>query len=171
MVVIGGHDEDFDLISDQLHAYLQHLPQERIAVDPRTLARAELSNLVAAEINLQRTRQEEGLLERLLGEVDGHGLAVAGLAAVLEASNAHAVDHLVVAGRYAKEGVMCDNCGWLARTGSECPVCRSGLFAVDDVISAAMDTTVETGGRVTIVSVASRLDAVGVAALTRFAVG
>lgn len=168
LVVIGGHDEAFDLIADQLHAYLQQLAQGRIPLDPRSLSRAELKSMVAGVIAAQRSQSEELLLERLLGEVDGGGAAVAGLAAVLTACNAHAIDHMVVAGPYAKEGVLCDACGWLGRSGSECPVCGTALFGTGDVIAAAMDATVEAGGRVSIVGMASRLDAVGVAALTRF---
>ena len=168
MIVIGGHDEAFDPIADQLHAYLQQLPKGRIQVDPRTLSRAELAGMTGDVIARQRRRGEEALLERLLSDVDADGAAVSGVTAVLNACNAHAVDQIVIAGPYAKEGVLCDGCGWLGRTGSECPVCGAGLFAIDDVISAAMDATVEAGGRVAVVGVASRLDAVGVAAFTRF---
>lgn len=171
LVVIGSHEELFDLIAAQMHAYLQDLPQGRIVVDPHTLTRAELSDMVAAEIDQARVASEEQLLERVMGELDGGGQAVAGLAPLLEACNAHAVDHLVVAGPYAKPGVQCDQCGWLGRSGATCPVCGSQLFDVADVVAAAMEATVEAGGKVTIVSVASRLDAQGVAAMTRFSIG
>ncbi len=110
-------------------------------------------------------------MERVMGEVEAGGQAVAGLAPLLEACNAHAVDHMVVAGPFAKSGVQCDQCGWLGRMGTACPVCGSPLFEVSDVVAAAMEATVEAGGKVSIVSVASRLDAQGVAALTRFTIG
>lgn len=168
MIVIGGHDEAFDLIAAEQHAYLHNLPQGRVQVDPGTLSRAELTNLVATAISAQRHRTEVELLDRLIDEVDAGGAAVSGLSGVLNACNAHAIDHLVVAGPFSKEGVLCDACGWLGRTGPQCPVCGSTLYEVSDVVSAAMDAAVEAGGRVSIVSVASRLDAVGVAAFTRF---
>lgn len=170
LVVIGSHEEFFDLIAAQMHAYLQDLPQGRIVVDPHTLTHAELSDMISGEIDRARVAYEERLLERVIGEVDAGGQAVAGLAPLLEAANAHAIDHMVVAGPYAKPGVQCDQCGWLGRTGTSCPVCGSPLFDVADVVAAAMEATVEAGGRVTIVSVASRLDAQGVAALTRFSI-
>ncbi len=170
MLVIGGHDESFDPIAAEQHAYLQALPQCRIQVDPGTLSRPELANLVSTAIAAQTRRADEELLERLLGELDAGGGGVSGLNSVLEACNAHAIDHLVVAGPYAKEGVMCDACGWLGRTGTDCPVCGSPLFETADIVSAAMDATVEAGGKVNVVTVASRLDAVGVAGFTRFSI-
>lgn len=170
MLVLGGHDEHLDLTGDQLHAYLRALPHQRISIDVRTFSMAELADQVGRAIESQRHEAEGALLDRLLAGVDSGFGAASGLPALLEAANAHAVDHLVVAGPYAKEGVLCDNCGWLGRTGTACPVCGSGLFEVGDVVSAAMDATVEAGGKVTIATQASRLDAVGVAAFTRFSV-
>lgn len=170
MVVIGGHEEAFDAMAGQLHTYLQALPQGRMVVDPHTLTRAELIAMVDREVDAQRTLREEETLARLLGEVGRRGEAVVGLSEVLMAANAHAVDHLVVAGPYSKPGVICDSCGWLSRTGTECPVCGAGTFEIGDVVSAAMDATIEAGGRVDIVSVASPLDASGVGAILRFRV-
>lgn len=170
LLVLGGHEESFDAMAGQLHTYLQNLPQGRVLVDPHTVTRPELLDLVTGRVEGERRRREEELLESLLAEVGRGGDAVAGLSDVLEACNAHAVDRLAVAGPFAKPGVLCDACGWLGRTGPECPVCSSGTFFVEDVVSAAMDATVEAGGRVDIVSVASRLDASGVGALLRFPV-
>lgn len=170
VVVVGGHEEAFDAMASQLHTYLQDLPQGRIVVDPHTLTRAELIAMVEKEVSAQRTLREEATLGRLLAEVGRGGEAVVGLSGALAACNAHAVDHLVVAGPYSKPGVICDSCGWLSRTGAECPVCGAGTFEIGDVVSAAMDATIEAGGRVDIVSVASPLDASGVGALLRFRV-
>lgn len=170
MLVIASHESHSDLIADQLHPYLKDLPRSRLPLDARGLAGAELAGQVAGAISARRAAADREMLERLVGGVDAGAGAVSGLAAVLDATNTHAVDHLVVAGPYAKEGVLCDACGWLGRTGSVCPVCGSGLFEVADVVSAAMDATIEAGGRVSIVAEASRLDAVGVGAFTRFTV-
>ena len=168
LVIVGGHDEAFEEIASQMHAYLQALPQGRIVVDPHTLTRAELVEMVSEEVDKARAQAERELLDRLLDEVESDGAAVAGLGSVIDACNAHAVDEIVVAGNYAKSGVLCDECSWLGRIGTECPVCGSNLVEIDDVVAAAMEATVDTGGKVSIVSLASRLDAVGVGAFTRF---
>lgn len=168
LVVIAGHEEDFDPIAAELHTYIRRLPQSRITVDIRTLSGSDLTNLVSDQIEAERTRRSMDLLAHLLAETESGGDAVSGLARVLEACNAHSIERMVVAGPFAKPGVTCDGCGWLGRSEADCPICRSSTFAVDDVVSAAMDATVEAGGKVDIVTVASRLDADGVGALLRF---
>lgn len=171
LVVVAGHDKDFDPINAELHTYLRKLPQARVTVDIGNMAQPELMDLVLAQVEHERTRRSEELLERLLAEVARNGAGVTGLSAVLNACNAHAVEHLVVAGPFAKPGAICDGCGWLGRTGSSCPVCSAATFPVDDVVAAAMDATVEAGGRADIVTVAGPLDAQGVGALLRFRLG
>lgn len=168
LVVIAGHEQDFDGVAGELHTYIRRLPQSRVTVDMHNLTQPGLSDLVSREVEEERSRRSEELLERLLSEVNRGGDGVAGLSDVLDACNAHAVDHLVVAGPFAKPGAICDRCGWLGRTGTHCPVCSASTFPVEDVVGAAMDATVEAGGRADIVSVASPLDAVGVGALLRF---
>lgn len=168
MVIIGGHEEMFDPLASQLHAYLRALPQGRLAVDPHTLRRSDLIQQASDVARRESLRREEQLLERLLAEAARGGAAVLGLSDVLRACNAHAVDDLVVAGPYAKPGVICDSCGWLGRSEAECPVCGTATFAIADVVAAAMDATVEAGGKVDIVSVATPLDASGVGSLLRF---
>lgn len=171
LMVIAGHDKDFDSIATELHTYLRQLPQGRITVDIRNLTPPELTERVSAQVEEERIRRSHELLDHLLSEVARGGDAVVGLSEVLEACNTHAVDHLVVAGPFAKPGVVCDACGWLGRDGSACPVCTADTFPVDDVVAAAMDATVEAGGRADIVTVASPLDASGVGARLRFRLG
>lgn len=168
LMVLGGHDESLEAIAEQLHPYLRALPQGRVNVDPRALSVSELSAIVDQHVDDHRRTQTESLLEDLLAEIDRGGQAVSGLARVLHACNAHAVSHLVVSGPFAKPGVMCDGCGWLSRTGDECSVCGGAVFAVDDIVAEAMESTLEAGGDVDVVDVASRLDADGVGATLRF---
>ncbi|MGH8947571.1 MAG: hypothetical protein ACRDXF_01840, partial [Acidimicrobiia bacterium] len=96
------------------------------------------------------------------------GLGVLGLAPVLSACNAQAIDSLVVAGEFARPGSICNSCGFLARSGNQCPVCGSTMFSVDDIVAAAMEATVAAGGRTHQLVVSSSLDAHGVGALIRF---
>lgn len=171
LVVVGGHESNFDSIAEQLHPYLQQLPQGRIVVDLHALTLPALSEMVRREQEAERTRRAEVLLERLLDEAGRNGNAVLGLSEVLAACNAHAIEHLVVAGPFAKEGVLCDACGFLGRIEAECPVCGANTFAVEDVVAFAMDSVVASGGKADIVGVAGPLDASGVGALLRFSLG
>lgn len=171
MMVIAGHDETFDVISEHLHAYLQQLPQARLVFDPNALTPTELMAAVTAQATAQGRSREMSLLDRLSSELGRGGLAVAGVVDTLAACNAHAVEHLLVAGPFAKPGVVCDGCGWLGRSADDCPVCAAATFSIDDVVGAAMDAAVDTGAKVDVVSVAGPLDAVGVGALLRFRLG
>jgi len=88
----------------------------------------------------------------------------------LDASNAQAVDTLVVAGSFTRDGSMCNQCGHLTRNGETCPVCNAEMFRVDDIVGAVMEATVAAGGSVFQIDVASPLDGQGIGALTRFPV-
>lgn len=168
LLVVGGHEETLEAVADQLHTYLKALPRARATVDPRTLTATELSAIVDREAEAHRRAGDEALLEELLADIDRGGQAVAGLARVLEACNANAVSRMVVSGPFTKPGVVCDGCRWLARSGTECGICGGPVFVVDDVVAEAMEATLEAGGAVNVVTVASRLDAEGVGAMLRF---
>lgn len=171
LLLLVGREEDFDSIAAALHPYLQELSQARVRADIRTLTAAELVDHVSREMEKDRTRRHEELTAHLLAEAGRDGAAVLGVAPVLDACNAHAVEHLVVAGPFAKPGFLCDGCGHLSRAEDECPVCRQATFPISDILSAAMDATVEAGGKVDVVTVASPLDAAGAGALLRFRMG
>lgn len=169
-LAIGSQEETVDEIARALHPYLARLQRETFAANPQTLTipglRAEVNDM-DERVRIQR---QEALAGRVCDTAWSGGNAVLGLLEVINASNAQAVDTLVVAGPFARPGVICDSCGHLARTGSICPVCGSTMFPVDDVVGAAMDATVAAGGKVFQISVASPLDREGVGALTRFPV-
>ncbi len=169
-LVVGGHEETIEDIGRTLHPYLANLERATFTANPQTLTPAALRSKVAELGDEVRKRRQAALAEQLCNTARGGGLAVLGLAEALQACNAHAVDTLVVAGSFTRTGVICNQCGFLARSGEVCPICSATLFAVDDVIAAAMDATVASGGTVQQIGVASLLDVEGVGAVTRFQV-
>jgi peptide subunit release factor 1 (eRF1) len=124
---------------------------------------------LAGQADEVRRRNETDLANRVCDAALSDGLGVLGLTGVLAACNAQAIDTLVVAGEFRRPGAMCNNCGFLARSGTVCPVCGSVMFQVDDIVAAAMETTVGAGGRTHQLVVSSPLDPHGIGALTRFA--
>lgn len=169
-VMVGGHRETTDAIAAELHPYLRRLPLERFVIDPHTMTDPDLSKLADGYRARLRSDREHALVRHVSEELEKGGWAVSGTSAVLEAVNAHAIDHLVVAGPFSRPGVACRSCGWLARTGSRCAVCGSDVEQVDDVVAEAIEAVLGSGGKVDQVSVASRIDADGVAAILRFPV-
>lgn len=169
-LAIGSHEETMDEIARSLHPYLARLQRETFTANPQTLTLPTLRAEVAEMDESVRIQRQEALAGRVCDTAWSGGNAVLGLREVINASNAQAVDTLVVAGPFARPGVICDSCGYLARAGTTCPVCSSTLFDVDDVVGAVMDATVAAGGKVFQITVASPLDREGVGALTRFPV-
>lgn len=169
-LAIGSHDETVDEIARSLHPYLGRLQRETFAANPQTVTLPTLRADIAEMDENIRVQRQEALAGRVCDTAWSGGNAVLGLQEVIHASNAQAVDTLVVAGPFTRPGAICDSCGHLARIGSTCPVCGSTLFAVEDIVGAVMDATVAAGGKVYQISVASPLDREGIGALTRFPV-
>lgn len=169
-LAIGSHDEKVDEIARNLHPYLTRLKRETFTASPQSTSIPGLRAEVAEMDRRVRRHRQSALAGRVCDTAWSGGNAVLGLNEVLDAANAQAIDTLVVAGPFSRAGVICNECGYLARDGSVCPVCGSDLFAIDDVVGAVMDSTVAAGGNVSQIRVASPLDREGVGALTRFPV-
>ena len=169
-LMVGGHEETVEDIGRTLHPYLAHLERATFPANPQTLTPAALRSQVAEHGGEVRKRRQATLADQLCNTARGGGLAVLGLAEALQACNSQAVDTLVVAGSFTRPGVICNQCGFLARSGDICPICSAPMFFVEDVVAAAMDATVGSGGTVHQIEVASPLDVEGVGAVTRFQV-
>lgn len=169
-VAVGSREEMVEEISKSLHPYLGRLHRVSFVAAPANLGPAALRAELSALDKAVRIQRQEALAGRVCDTAWSGGNGILGLSSVLEASNAQAVDTLVVAGRFTRPGVMCNECGHLARSGDSCPVCGSELFAVQDVVAALMESTISAGGAVHQITVPSPLDVQGVGALTRFPV-
>lgn len=170
-LAVGCHDFDSDEIARSLHPYLTRLQRVKFTAAPQSATPQSLrAKVMAIESELRKDRQS-ALAGRVCDTGWSGGNAVLGLSAVLDAANTQAIDTLVVAGPFSRPGSICDACGHLSRNGESCPVCGASMFEVEDIVAAAMDATVEAGGNVSQIEVATPLDVEGVGALTRFPVG
>ena len=167
-LAIGGREESIDEIGRMLHPYLARRLRADFPAVPQRVTPSSLRDQIAEIDDQVRRRRQEALAGRVCDTAWSGGSAVLGLSAVLQACNAQAVDVLAVAGPFARPGVVCDQCGQLERTGETCPVCGSEMFETEDVVAAAMEAVVASGGTVQQLRVASPLDVEGVGALTRF---
>ena len=167
-IAVGSHEEHLEEISRSLHPYLARLPRASFVASPHQTTIPRLrSETITLDQQIRRSRHE-ALAGRVCDTAWSGGNAVLGLSATLDATNAQAVDTLVVAGSFTRTGVLCNECGHLGRSGEVCPVCGTPTFPVEDVVGAAMDAVVAAGGRAFQLVVASPLDNEGVGALTRF---
>lgn len=169
-LAIGSHDEMLDEIARNLHPYLARLQRETFTANPQALTIPGLRSEVGEMDQSVRQKRQGAVAGRVCDTAWSGGNAVLGLAEVIDAANAQAIDVLVVAGPFTRSGTICNECGHLMRNGVDCPVCGATMFPVDDIVGAIMDATVASGGTVTQIKVASPLDREGVGALTRFPV-
>ena len=167
-IAIGAHEESAEEISHRLHPYLASLYRATFTASPQAVTLPSLRGELAAIGEGVRRRRQMAIAAHVCDIAWSGGLAVLGLQSIIEAANAQAVETLVVAGLFARPGVLCNECGHLARSGDDCPVCGHSMFATGDIISSVMDATVSAGGRVHQIGVASPVDAEGIGALIRF---
>ncbi len=171
LLAIGAMEETQGEFVDELHDYLSRLPEHRFTVDPNTTSETELYRVVDDAAAALRKTRDVAVIDAFL-EAKGAGRPVTvGTKDSLEAINAHAVETLLVAGPFERDGVRCDACGWMSRVGEACPLCGSDTVAESDILSYAMDAVTTSGGTVRQVRVASQLDADGAGAILRFPIG
>lgn len=167
-MAIGSFEEMVEDMRGVLHPYLLDLPQVSFVANPTTITPAALRTELARQRQTLREQSELALADDLLSAAARGDRGILGINAVVDATNIQSIAELVVAGDFAKPGAMCRNCGFLARQSGTCPVCQAPMLQVDDVVSALMDATIATGGRVHQICVGSRLDKDGIGAITRF---
>ncbi len=167
-VVIGGHEEIFSKFEASLHRYLSERLVGSFVVDPRTMTEAELMKRADELVGAAVREADEQLGMSVVTMAREGGRAVLGLPDVLLAVNADAIDHLVVAGRFTRDGTVCATCGRLSRNGVRCEACGSETKHTVDIVDATIERVLRTGGSVDQIAVASLLDGDGVGAFLRF---
>jgi hypothetical protein len=165
---LGGHQEAIDEGSKLLHPYVKAHVAGSFVIDTHTmtpaLVRDQLVDLEEAAV----AAREADRVRELLDTAGAGGPAVLGIADVLAAVNARAINRLIVSGSFTKEGAVCESCGWLSRNGSSCPVCGSGTRRTDDLVDEIIEATIGESGEVLQVSISSALDQKAIGALLRF---
>jgi hypothetical protein len=192
LLTVGGHEESLDGILSCFHPYLRSLPTGRFVTDPHALTPATLRQQALEQAATVRNDRQRQLVDGALRALDQGNPACAGVDAVLAAANQRAIDHLLVAERFVEPGIYCPACRHLAagleqslvgasvpspsktglapfgRSDDPCPVCGKELFLVVDVIAELIEEVLASGGKVSQVSVPSRLDYLGILATLRF---
>lgn len=169
-LAIGGHEEAIEDIASALHPYLSDLHRVSFPASPQTAAVSTIRSEIAVLDQEVRQERQHSLAGRVCDTAWSGGNAALGLTDVLAAANAQAIDTVVVAGDFSRQGAICDNCGHLSRGGETCPVCGEEMFEVEDIVAAVMDAAIAAGGRAFQLRVASPVDIHGVGALIRFPV-
>ncbi|MDH3261052.1 MAG: hypothetical protein OEM81_02325 [Acidimicrobiia bacterium] len=165
---LGGHQEGIDEGSKLLHPYVKARVAGSFVIDTHTMTPALIRDHVVGLEEAAVAAYEAKQVRELLDTAGAGGSAALGMADVLTAVNARAIDRLIVSGSFTKEGAVCESCGWLSRNGASCLVCGSGTRRVDDLVDEIIEATIGERGEVLQVSIASALDQNAIGALLRF---
>ncbi len=165
---LGGHQESIDEGSKLLHPYVKAHVGGAFVIDTHTMTPALVKEQLIGLEEAAVAEHEVARIQELLDTAGAGGPAVLGIADVLAAVNAKAIDRLIVSGSFTKTGAVCESCGWLSRNGTSCPVCGSATRPTEDVVDEIIEATIGESGEVLQVSVASALDQKAIGALLRF---
>jgi len=165
---LGGHQDSIDEGAKLLHPYVQERVAGSFVIDTHTMTPALVKEQLIVLEQAAVADREADRVRELLDTAGAGGPAVLGISDVLAAVNARAINRLIVSGRFTKEGTVCEGCGWLARNGTNCPVCGSVTRPTDDLVDEIIETTIGESGEVLQVSIASALDRQAIGALLRF---
>jgi peptide chain release factor subunit 1 len=168
-LAVGAMPELWPEVEARLHSDLLKILAGRIELDVENSSAEEVGEELKKLVAIREHQKEKEMLERLRQEIGTGDRAAAGLEQVLDCLNEARVETLLVAEGFETSGVACPNCGWLAISGSECPLDGSFLEREPDLVSKAAERTISRSGEVHVVRYHPDLQALGsIAALLRF---
>ena len=167
-LIVSAPDELGSELVAALHPYLQERLEARCNI-PVGSSHDEI-RAAALEAEAAVERRKEAELVARLREASGAGRrAATGLDATLKAIVERRVDTLLVSHGYEAPGWRCTGCGHIATIGRSCPVCRTEMALVDDVIEEAVEEAINQSCDVEICVGNADLDVLGrIGALLRY---
>ncbi len=168
LLIIGSHDVELPAFLDFLPRDLRSALAGTFSMDPDQPAAAEVRRHADAILERHEQAGEQQLLGDVFEKLAAGGLAAAGLDDCLWAGSVAAIKILLALDGAAVPGVVCDQSGWLARSGDICPFCGNPTRSAPDVIDELAEAVITEGGSVRHVSSDRRLAGPLVAASLRF---
>jgi peptide chain release factor subunit 1 len=166
---LGGSKGAVEALQAQLHPYLA-AKLGGVFVCEAASPLSQLADEVAqAQAQAGRVRQQK-LLATLGENLGGKGQAAPGLVESLAALHEGRVHTLFVRRGFSHPGGACPECGRLRDQAGTCPLCKTEMTPVEDVVTLAAARALESGASLVQVGGPSPLDAMGgMAALLRYA--
>ncbi len=168
LLIVGGHEYEVPAFIDFLPKDLRALVAGTFSVDPAEPVLAEVRANADAILQSYESAQERQLVSDTLAKVASGGLAVAGLDSCLWAGSIAAIQTLLVMDGVVVPGVVCDQSGWLARSGDTCPLCGNPTRPSPDIVDELAQEVIAEGGSVKHISDDERLAEPLTAASIRF---
>lgn len=143
-LILGGKTEYLNEFTPALHSYLREKIAATLDLSPDTSEKSVLERTMKIEKTLL-FKEQCRWVDELESIHQSGGLAVHGLEDTLRHLNAQAVDTLIVSRDFQSEGVHCHQCGYLGILEKTCPLCNLEMMDSVDVVTEAIDRTMDSG--------------------------
>jgi peptide subunit release factor 1 (eRF1) len=168
LLIIGGHDFEVPAFTEFLTFELRNRVAGTFAVDLPADPLAEVRKNADAILDRYERAEERQLVSDTLDRYASGGLATVGLDPCLWAGSIGAIQTLLVADGAVVPGVVCEQSGWLARSGDICPLSGSASRVTPDVLDELVQEVITEGGSVRHIRADDRLAESLTAASLRF---
>ena len=170
VLVVGGNQANVDGFLAELPATLSARLAGTFTIDPGTASPADVRGHCREQARAYDRRVDKVMVEELMDAAGAGARAVLGLDRALDAANQKAIDRLLIDAVETIPGVVCTECGWLAKVGGSCDACGAATAVVPDLFDSIAEAARADGGTVRYVLAATPLGRMEVGATVRFPV-
>lgn len=146
-LIIGARKPLGDHLARLLHRNLQSNLIAVLDMEINEKEKDVLAKTIMAEERFELD-EEKKLVRRIGNEIEKDGYAVKGIRRVIEAAHDYNLQTLAVDQDYAKEGMVCPQCGMPHLEESTCTCCGGMLVNVPDVIFDLVEEAARQGASV-----------------------
>jgi peptide subunit release factor 1 (eRF1) len=167
-LLIGGHPEFLPEVEGALHPSLRGMVKRtfRMGLNAGIRDVFEKSLEIMEEV---KKEEDRSLVSRLENALSPDDLGVTGPDETLASLYEGAVRTLVIEERFSQEGACCPECQFMALQAGRCPMCRSPMIRVPDVVEEAVATALDRDSEVVYVGEDAGMKALGgIGALLRY---
>jgi hypothetical protein len=148
LLVMGGKDHEVPVFQEFLPHNLRGTVAGTFSIDPNTATIADIRISAEKIVESYERNEEQTWVAQVLERKAMGAPAAVGLEECLWAGSVAAIQRLLVENDATAPGVVCENSGWLAQAGDNCPVCGEPTRKADDVIDELSEAVIDAGGTV-----------------------
>jgi peptide chain release factor subunit 1 len=148
LLVVGGHEHEIPVFTEFLPHNLRGSVAGTFAIDANTATSADIRARAEEIVERYERDEERRWVTEVLEKHAAGGNATIGLERTLWAGSVSAIARLLVHDDATAAGVVCDETGWLAETGSTCVICGKPTRKTEDVIDELAEAVIDAGGTV-----------------------
>lgn len=168
LLIVGGKHEEVTVFLDFLPQRLRRKVTGTFNLDMDRATTEDIRESAGRVIADHEIDEERRLVQEIFESAAAGGNAALGIDDCLWGGTIAAVNTLLIQDDAEVPGVVCDESGWLARSGETCPLCGGPTRQTPDVLNDLAETVIDEGGSVEHVTADTPLKTVTTAAALRF---